>query len=359
MRRSTASRSRSAGRPSEATIRARSSTDATLARTPSPSGSQRRCSAQVVVARRALRLSDELDLSGARLHGDDVLTLELSLVASERLPARQGRPEFEARSPARGARVAGFICGTMLIALVTSSVPCSTPASPPISTYARRWRMSAARIRREDRRRRWCSRRLPCDRGQRASASADPAATGFNQGVAGPPFLVVRYVPAMAPYPRIREQHIALFGESGSGKTVLASSFFGPSQEKASSNDLWDLVADDAGQGTRLYRNYLGMRDHATAPLPTRFAGATYYFSVKLKGGGDAKAKKRPFDILRLAWHDYPGNGSKSRRAARRRRTGVSTRSGPCCVPTSRSCWWMGRSCSTTRARRSGTSSRF
>jgi hypothetical protein len=28
---------------------------------------------------------------------------------------------------------------------------------------------------------------------------------------------------------------------------------------------------------------------------------------VKLKGGGDAKAKKRPFDILRLAWHDCPG----------------------------------------------------
>ena len=33
----------------------------------------------------------------------------------------------------------------------------------------------------------------------------------------------------------------------------------------------------------------------------------TYYFSVKLKGRGNAKAKKRPFDILRLAWHDYPG----------------------------------------------------
>ena len=70
----------------------------------------------------------------------------------------------------------------------------------------------------------------------------------------------------MAKYPRIREQHIAVFGESGSGKTVLASSFFGPTQEKSSSNDLWDLVADDTGLGTRLYKNYLGMRDHATAP---------------------------------------------------------------------------------------------
>ena len=49
------------------------------------------------------------------------------------------------------------------------------------------------------------------------------------------------------------------------------------------------------------------MRDHATAPPPTQFAGTTYYFSLKLKGAADAKAKKRPFDILRLAWHDYPG----------------------------------------------------
>jgi hypothetical protein len=111
----------------------------------------------------------------------------------------------------------------------------------------------------------------------------------------------------MAKYPRIREQHIAVFGESGSGKTVLASAFYGPTQEKSSSNDLWDLVADDTGLGNRLYKNYVGMRDHATAPAPTRFAGTTYSFSVKLKGGGNAKAKKQPFDILRLAWHDYPG----------------------------------------------------
>ena len=88
---------------------------------------------------------------------------------------------------------------------------------------------------------------------------------------------------------------------------MLASSFYGPTQEKSSSNDLWDLVADDTGLGNRLYKNYVGMRDHATAPAPTRFAGTTYYFSVKLKGGGNAKAKKRPFDILRLGWHDYPG----------------------------------------------------
>ena len=112
----------------------------------------------------------------------------------------------------------------------------------------------------------------------------------------------------MAKYPRIREQHIAVFGESGSGKTVLASSFYGPSQEKTFASDSWDLVADDTSLGNRLYKNYVGMRDHATAPAPTRFKGTTYSFSVKIKGGGNVKAaKNRPFDILRLAWHDYPG----------------------------------------------------
>lgn len=105
----------------------------------------------------------------------------------------------------------------------------------------------------------------------------------------------------------MQEQHIAVFGESGSGKTVLLSSFYGPTQEKGYANDLWNLVADDTGQGNRLYKNYLGMRDHATAPPTDHFRATTYYFSVRLKGGDETKAKDRPFDILRLAWHDYPG----------------------------------------------------
>lgn len=88
---------------------------------------------------------------------------------------------------------------------------------------------------------------------------------------------------------------------------MLLASFYGPTQEKGYSNDLWDLVADNLGQGSRLYKNYLGMRDHATAPRGDHFVASTYYFSVKLKGGDNAKAKKRPFDVLRLAWHDYPG----------------------------------------------------
>ena len=111
----------------------------------------------------------------------------------------------------------------------------------------------------------------------------------------------------MAKYPRVREQHIAVFGESGSGKTVLVSSFYGPTQEGSFENELWDLVADDTGQGTRLHRNYLGMRDRATTPMATKLASTTYYFSVKLKGRNDSAAKKRSFDTIRLAWHDYPG----------------------------------------------------
>ena len=111
----------------------------------------------------------------------------------------------------------------------------------------------------------------------------------------------------MAKYPRVREQNIAVFGEAGSGKTVLVSSFYGPTQEGSYVNDLWDLVARQTGQGHRLYQNFLGMRDNATVPIQTRFANTTYEFAVKLKAGDEPEGKKRPFDELRLVWHDYPG----------------------------------------------------
>jgi hypothetical protein len=104
------------------------------------------------------------------------------------------------------------------------------------------------------------------------------------------------------------EQHIAVFGESGSGKTVLVSSFYGATQEaQFLSQSLFHVVADDIGQGARLHRNYLGMRDSARVPDPTQFAATSYAFSVKLKDTAEAKAKSAPFDALRLVWHDYPG----------------------------------------------------
>jgi energy-coupling factor transporter ATP-binding protein EcfA2 len=110
----------------------------------------------------------------------------------------------------------------------------------------------------------------------------------------------------------VLEQHIAVFGESGSGsgKTVLVSSFYGAAQEASFlKQSLYRVVADNIGQGSRLNRNYLGMRDEGVAPDVTRFAATSYTFSVKLKDPPNPKtAKSQPFDALRLVWHDYPGD---------------------------------------------------
>lgn len=108
---------------------------------------------------------------------------------------------------------------------------------------------------------------------------------------------------------RVREQHIAVFGGSGSGKTVLVSSFYGAAQEQSFSREsLFHVIADDTSQGTRLHQNYLSMKNQAKAPETTHFAATPYSFTIKLKDPGDAKAaSRRPFDALQLVWHDYPG----------------------------------------------------
>ncbi|KRD41799.1 ATP/GTP-binding protein [Cellulomonas sp. Root930] len=116
----------------------------------------------------------------------------------------------------------------------------------------------------------------------------------------------------MAAKLRVREQNIAVFGGSGSGKTVLVSSFYGAAQEQAFLKEsLFHLVAEDTGKGNHLRQNYLGMKNSAQAPEATRFAATQYSFMLQLKDPADAKAAKaaraRPFDALRLVWHDYPG----------------------------------------------------
>ncbi|MGA3489724.1 hypothetical protein ACK8GG_17150 [Micromonosporaceae bacterium DT55] len=109
---------------------------------------------------------------------------------------------------------------------------------------------------------------------------------------------------------RTLEQQIAVFGGRGSGKTVLLSSFYGATQEpQFGKKNPFYVMADDFGQGNRLHRNYLGMKD-STPRLPraTNFTATSYSFSIKLKDASGPRAKKaRPFDALRLVWHDYPG----------------------------------------------------
>jgi hypothetical protein len=104
---------------------------------------------------------------------------------------------------------------------------------------------------------------------------------------------------------KVLEQHIAVFGESGSGKTVMLSSFYGGTQEASFlQKSLFDVTADSTGEGHRLHSNYLGMRDSAQRPAANKLQSTSYSFSLKLKNQ-DSNAKQ--FDALRLVWHDYPG----------------------------------------------------
>jgi len=108
---------------------------------------------------------------------------------------------------------------------------------------------------------------------------------------------------------KVKEQNLAVFGEDGSGKTVLLSSFYGAAQGPSFLAESLDKVlADDTGKGTRLRQNYLRMRNQAEAPEASRFTAAPYSFTLKLTDPGDGKAARaKPFDALRLVWHDYPG----------------------------------------------------
>ena len=106
-----------------------------------------------------------------------------------------------------------------------------------------------------------------------------------------------RYVPFVQLKPRVLEQQIAVFGESGSGKTVLISSFYGATQEpQFLKSSRFHVTADDTGRGHQLHANYLGMKD-SRRPEPTRFSSTPYAFTVRLRDKGQrraAQAIRRP-----------------------------------------------------------------
>lgn len=106
---------------------------------------------------------------------------------------------------------------------------------------------------------------------------------------------------------RVLEQHIAVFGESGSGKSVLISSFYGLMREKGTQERTrLDVVADDAGQGDRLLQNYLGMSREGRVPQTNRFSSIPYSFTARLDHRAGSKTSAG-YDAIRLVWHDYPG----------------------------------------------------
>lgn len=110
------------------------------------------------------------------------------------------------------------------------------------------------------------------------------------------------------PAKKILEQHIAVFGESGSGKTVLLSSFYGPTQEKGFSDRSRFKVVAGADQSKRLYQNWVGMRDDRELPDATEFRSIAYTFTLKMAApAGHPPAATASHNSLRVVWHDYPG----------------------------------------------------
>jgi hypothetical protein len=114
----------------------------------------------------------------------------------------------------------------------------------------------------------------------------------------------------MSPQRVAVEQQIAVFGGSGSGKTVLLSSFYGAAQEPSVRRaNRYAVSADDTAQGRKLHKDYLGMRDAATAPAANRFAATAYRFVVEPSAAEvpRGKARPKPSKALGIVWHDYPG----------------------------------------------------
>ena len=95
------------------------------------------------------------------------------------------------------------------------------------------------------------------------------------------------------------DQSVAVFGESGSGKTPLISVFYGHQQSADFKKRTgYSLLAMDATQGHKLLQAYHRIEDDLLPPQ-SRFRQNTFEFAVRPHGLNT--------DGCRITWHDYPG----------------------------------------------------
>lgn len=106
-------------------------------------------------------------------------------------------------------------------------------------------------------------------------------------------------------------QHIAVFGQAGSGKTVLLSSLFGRLHEPAAIKENgYRFLAKDAARGNKLLQKYLGMKKQDQVPMQDKFVSSPFEFSFAPESQ-PLNTKKKPSRIG-ITWHDYPGEWFES-----------------------------------------------
>lgn len=101
------------------------------------------------------------------------------------------------------------------------------------------------------------------------------------------------------------DQQIALFGQSGSGKTALLCSFYGSAKDtEVAGEPVYALNAREDRHNT-LMSMYLGMKEDSKAPPATRFNSRKTTFALKQRNLPLKDAAKA--DQVCITWHDYPG----------------------------------------------------